>query len=87
MLKAKYPRTGPKRNRAMIKPLQCGLKLRGYFNAEPTGTWGPITTRAVKSFQRANRHRVQKRFTPADWWSLRVQLGLVANARTTPPGR
>ena len=87
VLKAKYPRTGPKRNRAMIKPLQCGLKLRGYFNAEPTGTWGPITTRAVKSFQRANRHRVQKRFTPADWWSLRVQLGLVANARTTPPGR
>ena len=69
----------------MIKPLQCGLKLLGYFSVEPTGYWGRVTTGSVQNFQRATNHRVQRRFSRADWWVLRVQLGLVANARTSPP--
>lgn len=84
VMRAKYPITGPKRNRGWIKPLQCGLKMRGYFKPNAHGKWGPAMTSAVKSFQRDTSHKVQKRFSRADWWVLRTQLGLVANARTTP---
>ena len=79
---AKYPVTRP-RNKRMIRALECGLKLRGYFDGTPNRHWGPATTRAVKSYQAAYNHRVQKRFTRADWWILRTQLGLVANARSS----
>lgn len=82
VMRARYPMTRP-RNKRMIRALECGLKLRGYFNGTPNRHWGPATTKAVKSYQAAYNHPVQKRFTRADWWILRTQLGLVANARSS----
>ena len=36
-----------------VRTLQRKLKTAGYFSVAPTGTFGPLTDRAVKSFQKA----------------------------------
>lgn len=68
--KARYPITGPHRNKYMIPTLQCRLQKAGRYRATITGKWNPATTSAVRSWQRSVHHRRQTRFSRVDWSSL-----------------
>lgn len=40
-------------NNDEVRNMQCFLKIKGFFNYNPTGWFGPLTSMAVKAFQKA----------------------------------
>jgi len=55
---------------AKVKRLQAGLKKLGFFHNPVTGYYGPITTKAVKRFQRAAG------LTPDGMWGPKTEAAL-----------
>ncbi len=67
-----------------VEDLQERLQQFGYFNTNPTGSFGPITEDAVRRFQQANFIAVTGLVTE-DTLALLNRGVVVSNPSTTPP--
>jgi peptidoglycan hydrolase-like protein with peptidoglycan-binding domain len=60
---------------AWVRRLQADLAHLGYFHHATTGVYGPITTAAVKKFQRAHGLAVDGKWGPKSQAALKRTLG------------
>jgi peptidoglycan hydrolase-like protein with peptidoglycan-binding domain len=68
--RAVYDRTGSRRNRALLVPLQCLLKQQHLYPGAVTGRWSGTTRTALRAFQRRVHHPVHSYFSRSDWVAL-----------------
>ncbi|MFG2135584.1 peptidoglycan-binding protein [Streptomyces sp. NPDC048650] len=79
------PVAAPGARGAKVRALQARLAQLGHFRRSPTGYYGPVTTAAVRAFQR--RHGLPRTGAvgPATWRALRSQTHAPSRDELRPP--
>ncbi|GAO05963.1 hypothetical protein TPA0598_01_03340 [Streptomyces lydicamycinicus] len=82
---APRPLMAPGSRGAQVRELQARLAQLGLFGRTPTGYYGPVTTTAVRAFQRRQGLSRTGSVQPATWRALRSRTHRPSRTQLHPP--
>lgn len=74
------PPSGP--YRPSVEQIQTALKNAGYYDGEIDGKLGPLTKKAIRDFQAANKLKVDSKVGPMTWKILSRYLNPPSQANS-----
>ncbi len=77
------PPSGP--FKPAITEIQTALKNAGFYNGKIDGQTGPVTKKAVETFQQANSLQVDGKVGPKTWLALSTYLSASATEAAVTP--